>query len=72
MIVHECMAGRINKKDWKGILIKQVNQILNKNYIKIDSLPEYGNMGLKKKEIEPCVKEKHLLMLLTKDITTHR
>ena len=33
-------------------------QILNKNNITTDSLPGYGNMDLKKKEIKPYVKEK--------------
>ena len=40
------------------MLIKQANQILNKNNITIDSLPGYGNMVLKKKEIISHVKEK--------------
>ena len=33
-------------------------QILNKNNVTTDSLPGYGNMGLKKKEIKPYAKEK--------------
>ena len=57
MIVYGCMTGTLNKKDLEDISIKQANQILNKNNITIDSLPGYGNMGLKKKEIKPCVKE---------------
>ena len=65
MIVYGCIAGTLNKKDLKDISIKQANQILNKKNITIDSLPGYGNMGLNKKEVKPCVKEKkHLLMLL--------
>ena len=58
MIVYECMTGTLNKKDLEDILVKQANQILNKNNITIDSLPGYGNMGLKKKEIKLYVKEK--------------
>ena len=61
MIVYGCMTGTINKKDSKSI--KQANQILNRNNITIDSLPGYGNMGLKKK---------HLLMLVNKNSTSHR
>ena len=58
MIVYGCMTGTLNKKDLKDISIKQAKEILNKNNITIDSLFRYGNIGLKKKEIKPCVKEK--------------
>ena len=58
MIVYVCMTGTLNKKDLEDISRKQANQILNKNNITIDSLPGYGNMELKKKEMKPCVKEK--------------
>ena len=58
MIVYGCMTGTLNKKYLEDISIKQAKQILNKSNITIDSLPGYGNMGLKKKEIKPCVKEK--------------
>ena len=58
MIVYGCMTGTLNKKDLEDISIKQAKQILNKNSITINSLPGHGNMGLKKKEIKPCVKEK--------------
>ena len=37
---------------------KQANQTLNKNNITAKSLPWYGNVGLRKKEIKPFVKEK--------------
>ena len=56
MIVYGCKTGTLNKEDLEDISIKQANQILNKNNITIDSLLGYGNMGLKKKEIKPCVK----------------
>ena len=39
MIVYGCMTGTLNKKDLEDISTKQANQILNKNYITIDSLP---------------------------------
>ena len=58
MIVYGCMTGTLNKKDLEDIKIKEAIQILNKNNITTDSLPGYGNMGLKKKEIKPYVKEK--------------
>ena len=63
MIVYGCITRTLNKKDLEDILVKQANQILNKNNITIDSLPGYGNMGLKKK---------HLLMLVNKNSTSHR
>ena len=66
MIVYGCMTGTLNKKDIEDITIKEVKQILNKNSITIDSLPGHGNMGLKKKEIKSCDKEKKLLILLNK------
>ena len=52
MIVYRCMTGTLNKKDLEDMSIKQAKQILNKNNITIDSLPGYGNMRLKKKEIK--------------------
>ena len=58
MIVYGCMTGTLNKKDLQNISTKQKKQILNKNSIAINSLPGHGNLGLKKKEIKPCVKEK--------------
>ena len=59
MIVYGCMTGTLNKKYLEDISIKQAKQILNKNNI-IDSLPGYGNMGLKKKEIKHVSKKKLL------------
>ena len=58
--VYECMTGTLNKIDIEDISTKQPNQILNKNNITIESLSGYGNMGLKKKEIKPCVNEKNI------------
>ena len=58
MIVYGSMTGILNKKYLKDITIKEAKQTLNKNSITVDSLPGYGNMGLKKKEIKKCVKEK--------------
>ena len=58
MIVYGCMTRTLNTKDLEDISIKQAKQILNKNNITMDSLPGYENMGLKKKEIKPCIKEK--------------
>ena len=47
-----------HKKDLEDISNKEAKQILNKNSITIISLPGFANMGLRKKEIKTCVKEK--------------
>ena len=50
---------------WKieDISIKQANQILNKSNIRAKSLPEHGNMGLRKKGIKLFVKEKRFIQI---------
>ena len=58
MIVYGYMTGTLNKKHLEDIKIKEAKQILNKNNITIDSLTGYANIGLKKKETKPYVKEK--------------
>ena len=58
MIVYGCMTGTLNKKDLEDISIKQAKQILNKKNITVDSLPGYGNMGLKKNEIVSQIEKK--------------
>ena len=58
MIVYGCMTETLSKKGTEDITIKEAKQILNKNSITINSLPEHGNMRLKKKKIKSHVKEK--------------
>ena len=58
MIIYGCITQKLNKREVEDISIKQANQILNKNNITLKSLPGYGNMSLKKKEIKSFVKEK--------------
>ena len=58
MIVYGCMTEILNEKDLEDISTKQAKQVLNKNNITIDSRPGHRNIGLKKKEIKPCIKEK--------------
>ena len=72
MIVYGCMTETLNKKHLKNISIKQAKHILNKSNITINSLTGHANMGLKKKEIKPHVKEKTFTDLLNKNSTTHR
>ena len=58
MIVYGCMTEILNEKDLEDISTKQAKQVLNKNNITIDSRPGHRNIGLKIKEIKPCIKEK--------------
>ena len=58
MIVCGCITEKLNKKEIEDMWLKQANQILNKSNIIVKSLPGYGNAALKKKEIQPYVKEK--------------
>ena len=58
MIVYGCITERLNKKEIEDMLLKQADQILNKSNIIVKSLPGYENAVLKKKEIQPYVKEK--------------
>ena len=54
------MTGTLNKKDMEDISIKQAKQILNKkkHSNKFTNWTWGYDMGLKIKEIKPCVKEK--------------
>ena len=45
---------KINKIGVEDISKKEANQILRQNKILVKSLPGYGNIGLKKKEIVTC------------------
>ena len=75
MIIYGCITEKLNKKEVADISITQPNQILNKNNIKVKSLPGYGNINLKKKEIKPFVEEKSFIkiwLILNKNSTTQR
>ena len=60
MIAYGWMTGTLNKKDMEDISIKQEKQILNKkkHSNKFTNWTWGYDMGLKIKEIKPCVKEK--------------
>ena len=57
MIVYGCITNKFNKEPIKDISISKADKILKEKDILIKSLPGYGNMGLKKKDIEPYVSE---------------
>ena len=46
--------NKINKIGVEDISKKEANQILRQNKILVKSLPGYGNIGLKKKELMAC------------------
>ena len=56
MIIYECITNKINKGDIQDISIKKARKILKEKEINIKSLPGYGNMGLRKKDITLTLK----------------
>ena len=58
MIVYGCMNGKLKNKVVDEISVKKAFTILRENNITIKSLPGYGNMGLRKKDIKPYVENK--------------
>ena len=59
MIVYGCMNGKLKNKVVDEISVKRAYTILRENNINIKSLPGYGNMGLRKKDIKPYVENKN-------------
>ena len=57
MIVYGCVINKSNKEPIKDISINKAHNILKEKDILIKSLPRYGNMGLRKKDIKPYVSE---------------
>ena len=55
MIMYGCMNGRLKNKITEDISIDKAHSILKEKDINIKSLPAYGNLGLKKKDIKPDV-----------------
>ena len=51
MIVYGHITDKIRKLHTKDIPKAEAKQILKQNNIILDSLPGYGNVGLKRKEI---------------------
>ena len=57
MIVYGCITNKLNNEFVKDISINKIMSILKEKDILIKSLPGYGNIGLKKKDIKPYVSE---------------
>ena len=53
MIVYGCITNKLNKNEIEDISIKEANKILKEKEIILKSLPGYGNIRLKKKDILP-------------------
>ena len=57
MIVYGCMNSKLkNKVDESSV--KRAHTILRENNINFKSLPGYGNIGLRKKDVKPYVENK--------------
>ena len=52
MIIYGCMNGKLKNMDINDISNDKVNTILKEKEISIKSLPGYGNLGLKKKDLK--------------------
>ena len=53
MIICGCMNGKLKNMDINDISNNKVNTVLKEKEISIKSLPGYGNLGLKKKDLKP-------------------
>ena len=58
MIVYGCMNGKLKNKIVEDIFLSSVLTILKEHNITIKSLPGYGNMRLRKKDIKPYIENK--------------
>ena len=52
-IIYGCMNGKLKNMDVNDISNNKVNTILKKKEIGIKSLPGYGNLRLRKKDLKP-------------------
>ena len=57
MIVYGCMINKISKEPIKDISMNRALNILKEHDISIKSLPRYGNIGTKRKDIKPYTYE---------------
>ena len=58
IIVYGCVNGKLKNKVVDEISVKRAYLILRENNINLKSLPGYGNIGLRKKDIKPYVENK--------------
>ena len=55
MIIYGCRNGKLKSTSIDDISINKSRSILKEKNINIKSLPGYGNLGLKKRDIKPYV-----------------
>ena len=55
MIIYGCMNGKLKNTNFDDISTNKVNTILKEKGISMKSLPGYGNLGLKKRDLKPYV-----------------
>ena len=55
MIIYGCINGKLNNKNIDDISTNKTNSILKENDINIKSLPGYGNINKRKKDIKPDI-----------------
>ena len=65
MIIYGCMNDKLKNMDISDISNNKSQSILKEKDISIKSLPGYGNLGLKKKDLKPYVEnEKSSIILI--------
>ena len=70
MIIYGCMNGKLKNMDVSDISNNKSHSILKEKDISIKSLPGYGNLGLKKKDLKPYVEnEKSSIKLMNQLVT---
>ena len=57
MIIYECMNGKLKNKRIEDISINKAYSMLKENDAIIKSLPGYGNLRLRKKDLKPYVED---------------
>ena len=55
MVICGCINGKLNNKTIGDISINKANTILKENNINIKTLPVYGNISKRKKDIKPYI-----------------
>ena len=55
MIIYRWINGKLKNKRIEDISINKAHNILKEKDISIKSLPGYGNLGLREKDIKPYV-----------------
>ena len=62
MIIYGCMNGKLKNKQIDYISINKAYSILKEKDITIKSLPRYGNLGLRKKDMKPYVEDNKIFI----------